>query len=300
MTPACAAIAAVRRLGPLILALAAVLLPAAASGASADSVMLEELTSTELRDRIAAGTTTVLVPIGGTEQSGPHLVLGKHNVRVRVLAARIAERLGHAVVAPVIAYVPEGAIDPPTQHMRWAGTISIPEAAFEAVLEGAARSLRWHGFRDIVLLGDHGGYRRNAERVAARLNREFGAAAGGAAPTRVHALAEYYQVAQTDYVRALQARGHGDAEIGQHAGLADTALALAVDPALVRTEALRARPPGAADGVSGDPRQASAELGRLGTERIVAASVAAIESRLQGRASRADRPRGQRQGAGGG
>ena len=108
-----------------MLALAAVLMPMMGAQAAADSPMLEELTSTELRDRIAAGTTTVLVPIGGTEQNGPHMVLGKHNVRVRWLAARIAERLGHAVVAPVIAYVPEGAIDPPTEHMRWAGTISV-------------------------------------------------------------------------------------------------------------------------------------------------------------------------------
>ena len=106
------------------------------------SVWLEELTWTELRERIAAGATTVLVPIGGTEQNGPHMVLGKHNVRVRVLAARIAEQLGNALVAPVLAYVPEGDIDPPTQHMRYAGTIIVPAPAFEAVLEGAARSLR--------------------------------------------------------------------------------------------------------------------------------------------------------------
>ena len=103
------------------------------AAAAPTSVMLEELTSTELRDRIAGGATTVLVPIGGTEQNGPHMVLGKHNVRVHVLATRIAERLGNAVVAPVIAYVPEGAIDPPTSHMRWPGTISISETAFEAV-----------------------------------------------------------------------------------------------------------------------------------------------------------------------
>ena len=196
-----------RRLAALILALAAGLLPMAGAHAAADSPMLEEMTSTELHERIAAGTTTVLVPIGGTEQNGPHMVLGKHNVRVRWLAARIAESLGHTVVAPVIAYVPEGAIEPPTEHMRWAGTISVPEAAFEGVLEGAARSLRRHGFRDIVFLGDHGGTQRNAERVAARLNREFGDRVPAAAAVRVHALAEYYQVTQTEYVAALKARG---------------------------------------------------------------------------------------------
>ena len=70
-----------------------------------DSVFLEELTSTELRQRIAAGATTALVPIGGTEQNGAHMVLGKHNVRVHVLAGRIARQLGQAIVAPVMATV---------------------------------------------------------------------------------------------------------------------------------------------------------------------------------------------------
>jgi creatinine amidohydrolase/Fe(II)-dependent formamide hydrolase-like protein len=239
------------------------------------SVMLEDLTSVELRQRIAAGTTTVLVPIGGTEQNGPHMVLGKHNVRVRVLAARIAEKLGNAVVAPVIAYVPEGSVQPPTQHMRWAGTVSVPEAAFEAILEGAARSFRQHGFRDVIFLGDHGGYQKGAERVALRLNREFGA------QTQVLLLREYYDVTQTEYVAALKARGFGAEEIGLHAGLADTALALAVDPSLVHMDAAAARPPGAQDGVSGDPRRATAELGRLGTDRIVEVSVAAIKARVR-------------------
>ena len=255
------------------------------------TVMLEDLSSAELKARIAAGTTTVLVPIGGTEQNGPHMALGKHNTRVKVLAGRIAERLGNTVVAPVIAYVPEGSIDPPSQHMRWVGTVSIPEAAFEAVLEGAARSFRQHGFRDVVFLADHGGYVKLTERLAARLTRDFAsrpasaAAAGNGKPLacRVHALSEYYQVTQTDYVAALKARGHGADEIGQHAGLADTSLALAIDPSQVRMDVAAARPRAAADGVTGDPRRASAELGRLGTERIVEASVAAITARWRER-----------------
>src|SRR5215213_9943127 len=139
------------------------------AAAPVPSVYLEELTWTELRDGIRAGKTTVIVPVGGTEQSGPHIVLGKHNVREKVLAGRIAASLGNALVAPVIAYVPEGAIDPPAGHMRFAGTISIPEGAFEATLEGAARSFRQAGFRDIVLIGDHGGYQKSLVKVAAKL-----------------------------------------------------------------------------------------------------------------------------------
>ena len=248
-----------------------------AVAAQAVSLQLEELTWTELQARIAAGSATVLVPIGGTEQNGPHMALGKHNARVRELATRIADKLGDAVVAPVLAYVPEGAIDPPTQHMRWPGTISIPEAAFEATLEGAARSLHRHGLCQVVLLGDHGGYRASLDRVAAKLNRLW-----AATPCRVHALPEYYRAASSDYAAALKAQGYSAAEIGTHAGLADTALMLATAPRMVRSEALARKDADGRkegrdnDGVAGDPRRATADLGRPGVEHIVNASVAAI------------------------
>jgi len=250
-----------------LLCAAALALWTGVAHAAVGSVWLEELTSAELRERIVGGATTVLVPIGGTEQNGAHLALGKHNVRVRVLAARIAEELGHTLVAPVLAYAPEGDIDPPTQHMRHAGTLSVPAAAFESVLEGAARSLRHHGFRHVVLIGDHGGYQANLTRVAAKLNRAWGSANG------LIALEEYYRAAQA-FDATLAARGYTQQEIGRHAGLADTSLAWAIDASLVRPQALQPVP-----GVDGDARRASAELGRSGVEHIVSASVAAIRAR---------------------
>ena len=239
-------------------------------------VWLEAMTSPELRSAIAAGTTTVLLPIGGTEQNGAHMVLGKHNLRVKLLAERIARTLGHTVVAPVLAYVPEGAIHPPTAHMRYAGTLSVPEKAFEAMLEGAAASLAQHGLRDIVLLGDHGGYQASLARVAQRFNRD--PAHRG---SRVHALPEYYRASQAGFALWLQAQGHAASAIGEHAGLADTALTLALAPQAVRLDLL-ARPakPGELDGVSGDPRQATLALGQAGVEQIVAASVTAIRAGL--------------------
>src|ERR1043165_8901149 len=82
-----------------------------ASGERPDTVSLEDLTSPELADLVRSGATTLIVPVGGTEQNGPHMALGKHNVRVKVLAQRIATMLGNALVAPVIAYVPEGGVD---------------------------------------------------------------------------------------------------------------------------------------------------------------------------------------------
>lgn len=255
----------------------------AAPGASPTTLYLEELTWTELRDRIGAGASTILVPIGGTEQNGPHMALGKHNVRVRALAGRIAATLGNALVAPVLAYVPEGSIDPPAAHMRFSGTISIDGPTFEAVLESAARSFRRHGFGDVVFLGDHGGTQTSQQRVADKLNREW-SGRGVARSCRVHALPEYYRAAQGAFAEALAARGFGKDEIGSHAGLADTALAMAIDPGLVRVDRLQqAAKAGEREGVHGDPRRASAELGQLGVERIVELTVAAIRQRTAAR-----------------
>src|SRR5205085_3767428 len=118
------------------------------------------------------------------------------------------------------------------------GTITVPDATFEGVLEYAARSFKLHGFRDIVFLGDHGAYQKDESRVAARLNREW-----AATPVRVHAIAEYYDATQKAYVDALRRAGYRDEEIGTHAGLADTALALAVDPRLVRADQLKSAGP---------------------------------------------------------
>ena len=266
----------IRASAGLALLVWAMLGPAPTALAASAGLMLDALTWTEVRDRIVAGQTTVLLPIGGTEQSGPHLVLGKHNVRVQALAGQIAQALGQALVAPVLAYVPEGSIDPPAAHMRFTGTISIPESAFEAVLESAARSFKRHGFKAVVLLGDHGGYQKSLERVAAKLKREWGT--GGC---QVIALTEYYRAAQAGHAELLAARGFSQAEIGSHAGLADTALALAIDPALVRPDLLAlAAKGGVAQGVHGDPRRATAELGQIGVDRIVSASVAAVRKHL--------------------
>ncbi len=249
---------------------------AAANAQSATSVFLEELTWTELRDEIRAGKSTVIVPVGGTEQTGPYVVLGKHNVRVKVLAGRIAAGLGNAIVAPVMAYVPEGSIDPPAAHMRFPGTLSIPDAAFEAMLDATARSLRQAGFRDIVLIGDHGGYQKSLSKVAARLDREW-----AASPVRVHAVPDYYDAVAEAFDPALRRQGFSDAEIGSHGGVSDTSLALAVDPQLVREAHLHdAPPPGVADGVHGDPRRSSAALGRIGIDMIVARTRDAIRKEV--------------------
>jgi creatinine amidohydrolase/Fe(II)-dependent formamide hydrolase-like protein len=254
-----------------------------AAATVSSKVFIEDLTSFELRDKLAQGATTVLVPIGGTEQNGPHIALGKHNVRVKFLAGQIAQRLGNAVVAPVIAYVPEGAIFPPVAHMRFTGTISISDATFESMLESTARSFKQHGFRDVVFLGDHGSYQNSEVRAADKVNKEW------AADPKCHAygLTAYYEAAQAPYIQALRSKGYSDAEIGTHAGLSDTSLTMAVDKTLVRTDLLaEGAKTSPADGVYGDPRKSSAELGQIGIQIIVEKSVAAIQQAIQQRASR--------------
>ena len=239
-----------------------------------DTVLLEELTWTELRDLAASKRLLIIVPVGGTEQNGPHMTLGKHNVRVKALSERIARALGNALVAPVIAYVPEGGLSPATAHMRFPGTITVPNETFQKVLEYAARSFKVHGVRDIVFLGDHGSTQADQRAVAGRLNREW-----AATPTRVHAIDEYYRAAAVEFPRLLKTRGYGEAELGSHAGLTDTSLMLAVDPRMVRSGGPRPGPP-EASGVSGDPSRATAELGQLGVEMIVTRTVDAIRKSI--------------------
>ena len=121
-----------------------------------------------------------------------------------------------------------------------------------------------------MLIGDHGGYQSDLAAVAAKLNREW-----AAAPVRVHFVAEYYKAATEPFAAVLRQHGLSEAQIGTHAGSADTSLMLAVDPRLVRADRL-AQPPAAADGTYGDPRASTAALGQAGVDLIVAASVNAI------------------------
>ncbi|HEY8905366.1 MAG TPA: creatininase family protein [Rhodoferax sp.] len=246
---------------------------AMAASAPVPQVFIEDMTWVELHDRVLHGASTVLIPIGGTEQSGPHMALGKHNVRVKYLVGQIAERLGNAVVAPVLAYVPEGNITPPSAHMRFTGTMSIAPDTFEAILTSTAKAFKQHGFRNVVYLGDHGGYQKNEVHVADKLNKEW----AKDDRCRVHALTAYYEAAQAPFSAALRAKGLSDAEIGTHAGVADTSLLMAVDPSMVRSHAL-AQPASSrlVNGVYGDPTKSSAELGQMGIKIIIDKSVQAI------------------------
>ena len=153
-----------------------------------DTVFTEEMTWMEVRDAIRAGKTSAIVATGGLEQNGPHVVTGKHNFVLRSTTEAIARRLGNALVSPIVPFVPEGSIDPPSGHMRYPGTISLREETFQALLEDVCASLKQHGFLDILLIGDSGGNARGMQATADSLNEEW---RGG--PTRVYHVAEYYE-----------------------------------------------------------------------------------------------------------
>ncbi|HEX6259983.1 MAG TPA: creatininase family protein, partial [Woeseiaceae bacterium] len=125
--------------------------------APSDSLWIEELTYMEVRDLIREGHTTAIIPTGGVEQNGPFLATGKHNVILRSLCPAIAAELGNALCAPIVPFVPEGNIDPPSGAMHFPGSISVRDETFHALLDDIASSLKQNGFRDIVLLGDSGG-----------------------------------------------------------------------------------------------------------------------------------------------
>ena len=220
----------------------------------ADSVFLEELTWMEVRDAIAAGKTTVIIPTGGTEQNGPHIVLGKHNYLVKYKAGEIAKRLGNALVAPVVAYVPEGNVDPPTGHMRYAGTITTPQDVFVKVLEYAARSFKQHGFVDIVLVGDSGGNQEGQRLAAEALNKEWSATS-----VRVHHITAYYPGRGDDWVVS---QGVSAADVGSHAGTHDTASLMYINPSMLRVDKLVVGKSGDGQGHVGNPAKATALFGK--------------------------------------
>lgn len=193
-----------------------------------DSVFIEDLTWMEVRDAMRAGADTVLVPTGGVEQNGPYLVTGKHNVVLRGLMDSLARKLGKTLVAPIVGFVPEGDIDPPSLHMKYPGTISVTEETYRALLTDICASLKQHGFKRIVLLGDSGGNQPGMKDVAEQLTSKW-----GGSPQVIY-LPECY-----DYPGAtkwVESQGITQVKEGHHDDFVMTAQMLAIDPSSVRME----------------------------------------------------------------
>ncbi len=230
-------------------------------------VEIEQMSWVEVRDRIKGGATTIIVPTGGTEQNGPHMALGKHNLIVRETARRIALELGDALVAPVLSYVPEGPSGLKVGHMAYPGTISLPDDVFERVLENVALSFKTHGFRRIVFVGDSGGNQSAQRRLAIRLTEEW--ASEG---VMVLTASAYY--ADNGGDEFLRGQGLSASQIGSHAGVRDTSELMFVAPHAVDLGKASAD----SEGATGDARLAKAEWGGALIEKKVAVAVAEIRT----------------------
>jgi creatinine amidohydrolase/Fe(II)-dependent formamide hydrolase-like protein len=238
------------------------------------TIKIADMTWVEVRSALDRGYTTVIVPSGGLEQNGPHMIIGKHDQIVRYAAERIATELGKTLVAPVIPYVPEGSYEPPTGHMRFPGTIGVPEAVYATMIEGIARSLKAGGFRTICFIADHSGSQAPQAETVARLNAEW----AGKGIRVIHSDAYYSDAAQIEW---LLRQGETRAAIGEHASIIDTSELMVVYPGGVDLEKIK----GAgftlqSTGIVGDPAHASAERGKELLELRIRAAVQQIRSQM--------------------
>ena len=240
--------------------------------AAHETVWIEEMTWLEVRDAIRAGKTTVIIPTGGVEQNGPYLATGKHNVILRATAPAIAKKLGNALVAPVVVFVPEGAIDPPGGGMRFSGTISVSEETFRRLLTDIAMSLKAHGFTNIVFIGDSGGNQNGQVAVANELTARW---AGSA---RAFSVPEYYDWPARQ--AWLIERGIKEVDEGIHDEYSADAIMMSIDPTTVRMKERIAAGKFTIHGVSLAPAERTIALGRQLTDHIATVTADAIRKHL--------------------
>lgn len=242
-----------------------------------DTVFLEELTWLEVRDALKAGKTTVIVPTGGMEMNGPYLALGKHNYVNRATCEAIARKLGNALCAPNVPFVPEGTIDPPSGHMRYPGTISLSEDTFQMLLREIASSLKMHGFTDIVLIGDSGGNQAGMKAVAAEL-----AAKWAGSKTAIHFIPEYY-----DYPGAARwaekTLGWKQVDEGHHDDPVISSIMMTVDPDTVRIRQRIAKQKASINGIPLAPVEKAVAAGKRLVDYRADVTAAAIRKALGGR-----------------
>ena len=243
------------------------------SYADSSSVYMQELTWQEIHDRLHSGTKTVIVPTGATEQEGPQMVTGKHNMVVRYAAGEIAKRLGKALVAPTIPFAPSGRITPPEGNMQFAGTISVSPRSYSFLLADVIRSLKQQGFRKICLIGDSSASQGLQATVAQTLSAEWSSTG-----VQVINVSNYFSGNGQDAWN--DSSGIKVTNAGSHAGHNETSEMMAVDEGGVRTNLLAARTEKdyKSTGSMGDTSTASAEYGVRYLSLKIEASVKQIEN----------------------
>lgn len=242
-------------------------------------VLLEEMTWPEVERALADGRTTVVIAVAAVEQHGPHLPLLVDAGRGDRLAVEVARRLGDdALVAPTIR------VGCSEHHMSFPGTISLRRTTLEAICMDYCVSLARHGFKRICLVPSHGGNFVPLREMLADLRAAVGSECRVETYTDLEAFIQVWRSA----VEELST--HGD-RVGGHADIAETAEMMVVRPDLVRTDRLTAGYTGPADaalferifteglrsvtdnGILGDARGATPEMGRLCIQRAAEAIV---------------------------
>jgi creatinine amidohydrolase len=246
-----------------------------------DSVWIEELTWMEVRDAIRGGKTTALIPTGGIEQNGPYTATGKHNFVLQATSEAIARRLGNALVAPIVKFVPEGRIEPPSGHMQYSGTISLREETFVALLTDIASSLKQHGFRDIVFIGDSGGNTRGMQAATDTLNGQWKGSG-----VRVHHVREYYEsdMWSFDYLKEIGIAQVPDVKSASRAGIHDDyhyeSIVATIDPRHIRVKERQAKGLFSINGVDMNPPEKTIENGKKLVEYRARLTVDAIQKAI--------------------
>lgn len=224
---------------------------------AANTVWIEEMTWMDVRDAMNAGKKTVIISTGGIEPNGPWLALGKHNYVLRANCDAIARKLGDALCAPIVPFVPEGQIEPPTSHMTSPGTISLTVATFEALLSDIVHSMKVHGFENIVLIGDSGGNVRPMQSVADKFTKQW------SGTPRVLHIPEHY--AYSTVTAAMEAKGllpKDRKSDGLHDDPTITMNMMVTDPQSVRWDARVKAGKATIDGVSIADRDKAIAIGR--------------------------------------
>lgn len=247
-------------------------LAAAAASAQPKSLLIEDMTTTEVRDAIASGKTTAIYYAGSIEQNGPGLALGKHLFLAHYISQRIAETLGNALVYPTMPFAPTGSPDPEkkTGHMRFAGSVNVSEETYGAVARGVAESARAAGFRNIVMMGDHGGGQQTLEKVAKELNDAWGSSG-----VHVYYIRDLYYK-EKDQMREY-AKAH-DMVVDQHAGFDDTSEMMFIDKDGKWVRKNKLVKDTGASGVTGDQTVATVDLGKMFVQHKIDDAVEQIRS----------------------
>ena len=244
---------------------------------TADTVWIEEMTWMDVRDAMKAGKKTIIIATGGIEPNGPWLALGKHNYVLRANCDAIARKLGNALCAPIVPFVPEGSHEPKSGHMVSPGTISMTEPTYQALLTDIARSFKAHGFENIIMIGDSGGNGRGMGAVAKALLTEW-----NGNPFIAH-VPEHY----TYSVVGKEIESRGLIKEGQSDGLHDdpiiTLNMFMADPKSVRYDERVKAGKATINGVSIADRKKNLEIGRAIVEFRANYTAEAIKKAIAGK-----------------